>query len=134
MKTMVEMPQSILNDKSNWRYKDASYYMSGHMYRGTSMEAFETIDSCGNCDGARCDTCERREIPAGWELSVETDKLCKALIDDGVPTDVAEDLAYNDFGCKTHWLKWDYDIPENVLKELSSEEQSNDYSFFFLFL
>ena len=122
MKTMVEMPQSILNDKSNWRYKDASYYMSGHMYRGTSMEAFETIDSCGNCDGASCDTCERREIPAGWELSVETDKLCKALINDGVHKDVAEDLAYNDFGCKTHWLKWDYDIPEEVLKELSSEE------------
>ena len=43
MKTKVEMPKSILNDKDNWRFVGTSYYMSGHMYRGTSMEAFETM-------------------------------------------------------------------------------------------
>ena len=31
--------------------------LSGHMYR---YSPFETDDSCGNCDGARCDSC--REI------------------------------------------------------------------------
>ena len=30
-------------------------YMSGHLYRGS---LFETDDSCGNCDGARCDSCK----------------------------------------------------------------------------
>ena len=89
MKTKVEMPKSILNDKDNWRFVGTSYYMSGHMYRGTSMEAFETIDSCGNCDGARCDYCEKREIPAHWALAVESDKLYNALIADGVDEGVA---------------------------------------------
>ena len=28
--------------------------MSGHMYRGS---AYESSDSCGNCDGARCEHC-----------------------------------------------------------------------------
>ena len=31
--------------------------LSGHVYRNSP---FETDDSCGNCDGARCDSC--REI------------------------------------------------------------------------
>ena len=123
MKTKVEMPKSILNDKDNWRFEDTSYYMSGHMYRGTSMEAFETIDSCGNCDGARCDYCEKREIPAHWELAVESDKLFNALVADGVDESVASDLAFNDFGSKTHWLNFDCDIPEEVLKELESQKQ-----------
>lgn len=122
-KIKVEMPESIINDSSNWRYEDTSHYMSGHMYRGTNMEEFETIDSCDNCDGARCDYCEERTIPAHWELSVESDKLYKALMENGVPEDAAADLAYNDFGCKTHWLKWDYEIPEEVLKELSESKE-----------
>ena len=30
---------------------------TGHMYRGTYMEAYESVDNCGTCDGARCDIC-----------------------------------------------------------------------------
>lgn len=31
-------------------------YLSGHLYAHSSME---TSDSCGNCDGGRCDSCEK---------------------------------------------------------------------------
>lgn len=30
---------------------------TGHMYRNSP---YETCDSCGNCDGARCETCRKR--------------------------------------------------------------------------
>lgn len=41
----VEIPAyQIVSDK----------YYSRHLYRGS---AFETSDSCGNCDGANCDDC-----------------------------------------------------------------------------
>lgn len=40
--------------------------LTGHMYRGS---AHETCDSCGNCDGARCDTCTKRYIVYNWATS-----------------------------------------------------------------
>lgn len=37
---------------------------SGHMYRNSP---YETSSSCGNCDGARCDTCKTiYEITDGY--------------------------------------------------------------------
>lgn len=36
-------------------YRDISKSYTGHLYRGSAME---TDSSCGNCDGARCDTCK----------------------------------------------------------------------------
>lgn len=121
-KIKVNMPESILADPSNWTYTEESHYMSGHMYRGTSMEAFETIDSCDNCDGARCDRCEKRTVPAHWELAVNTDELYEALEKAGVDSSVASDLAYNDFGSPTHWLSWDYHPSKDVLKQLEVTE------------
>ena len=117
-KIRVEMPASILADPSNWEWKDKSTYMSGHCYRGTSMEAMETIDSCDNCDGSRCDNCEERTVPEHWELSVYSDDLYDALKETGLGEDAASDLAYNDFGCDTHVLNWDYQPSEEVLHEL----------------
>ena len=34
----------------------SSMELSGHMYKGS---AYETANSCGNCDGARCENCEK---------------------------------------------------------------------------
>lgn len=123
MKTRVEMPESILSDPENWRWEEDSHYMSGHMYRGTAMEAFETIDSCGNCDGARCETCEEKTISAHWEVSVNTDELYEALVATGLEDGVAADLAYNDFGCKTHWLDWDCKPSKEMLKQLEAAKK-----------
>ena len=41
---------------------------TGHMYRNSP---YETSDSCGNCDGARCDTCSKRYIV----VNTNTDEL-----------------------------------------------------------
>lgn len=40
-----------------YTYKDISMSLSGHLCRGSVME---TDNSCGNCDGGRCDSC--REV------------------------------------------------------------------------
>lgn len=122
-KVKVEMPESILVNPDNWVYKEECHYMSGHMYRGTSMEAFESIDSCGTCDGARCDNCEKRTIPAHWELSINTDVLYDALKEAGLDENVASDLAYNDSGSPTHWLTWNYEPSEDVLKQLEAAKK-----------
>lgn len=37
--------------------------LTGHMYYGSP---YETYDSCGNCDGARCETCNKRYIVYNW--------------------------------------------------------------------
>ena len=44
-------------------------YYTGHLYRGAS---YETDDSCGNCDGARCDSCKK----------VTTYEVCHTIIDE----------------------------------------------------
>ena len=58
----------MINVEFNEIYTSMS--LSGHMYRNS---AYETDNSCGNCDGARCDGCHKiyslynrvtdREIP-----------------------------------------------------------------------
>ena len=35
------------------------YEYTGHLYYGSP---YETCDRCGNCDGARCDTCHKVEV------------------------------------------------------------------------
>lgn len=123
MKIKVEMPQKIINNRNNWTHDGSRYYMSNHMYRGTMMEVFESIDDCRNCDGAWCDGCVKIEIPPKWSISPTSDDLYNALIEDGVDKQVASDLAYNDFGSKTHYLNWDYEIPEDVLKDLTTPDK-----------
>ena len=117
-KVRVEMPEAILANPNNWYWEDTSYYMSHHMYRGTSMEAFETISTCGNCDGSRCDGCEKKEIPAHWNLSIPSDELYEALVNAGVDESAASDLAYDDMPSKTHSLNWDYRPSKEMLKTL----------------
>lgn len=39
---------------------------SGHMYAGSP---YETADSCGNCDGAKCETCKPRWIVEDYSKS-----------------------------------------------------------------
>ena len=45
-------------------YEDNSLIVSivktGHIYYNTSMEAYECVDNCGTCDGAKCDFCRTK--------------------------------------------------------------------------
>ena len=45
-----------------WTRKHVEYYYSNHIY---AHSAFETANSCGNCDGGECDGCT--EV---WEVNV----------------------------------------------------------------
>lgn len=51
---------SFINEygyEQSYSWKEVTMSLSGHLWRGSSME---TDDSCGNCDGGRCNSC--REI------------------------------------------------------------------------
>lgn len=58
--------------------------LSGHMYRGSS---YETSNSCGNCDGARCDDCEpmytiyNKETGEDIPLYIEDPSILRRLTD-----------------------------------------------------
>ena len=49
-----EYEDRIEIDGEAWRKKALEKSLSGHLYHGSAME---TSSSCGNCDGANCDTC-----------------------------------------------------------------------------
>lgn len=38
-------------------YKLGYVEKTGHYYKRLHMEAYESVDNCGTCDGACCDTC-----------------------------------------------------------------------------
>lgn len=58
-----------------WCRKWIDHYRSGHIYRHSTME---TADSCGNCDGAKCeDCCEQWKVGIMRVPETETEmELC----------------------------------------------------------
>lgn len=61
-----------------WIRKYIETYLSGHIYAHSDME---TADSCGNCDGGKCDGCHMV-----WEVTVmslprtkEQEELCNRI-------------------------------------------------------
>ena len=92
---------------------------TGHLYRNSP---YESDDSCGNCDGARCDICKEIIIPADIECSIQCDKLEQMLLDKNVPKDVAEFLTYDDSG-KTKYKGYRLIFPDaSRLKEKYPEK------------
>lgn len=68
-----------------YTWKKMTMRLSGHLWSGSAME---TDDSCGNCDGARCDSCRKVwdvhkwgkpkpyiDPETGWHLWNYQDKL-----------------------------------------------------------
>lgn len=93
-------------EESDWDIGYVRKEYSGHIYYGS---AFESADSCGTCDGARCETCREVVTDDVLEFSCETDKLKKYLMDAGAPEDVAVEFAYSDSvgsHYKGYYLKW----------------------------
>lgn len=90
-----------------WYYMMERKHYSGHLYRNSP---YESDDSCGNCDGARCDYCKEIIEPADIECSIQCDKLEKILLDSGVPKDVAEFFTYDD-SCKTRYNGYRFVFP-----------------------
>lgn len=69
-------------------------HMSGHLYRNSP---FETDNSCGNCNGARCETCIAIPDPPHWEASLYSNIYYNALLKAGLPEDEASGIVYDDF-------------------------------------
>ncbi len=60
-------------------YKELEQYLSGHLYRRSE---YESDNSCGNCDGARCDSCELITVVTLYSEPQESvqGKICKLKI------------------------------------------------------
>ena len=101
--------------KEHWEMTDEWHYMSHHCHRGSPIE---TDWDCGNCDGARCDGCQKVIVPSHLEFSCVCTELEEMLLKKGVPKDVAKGITYDDFykPSKTGYsLLWP---TETMLREL----------------
>lgn len=82
------------------------YHYTGHTHYNSP---FESDDSCGTCDGAKCDICKKITEDPCLECSVPCDKLEQICIEKGCPADIVKDLVYDDFyrpaksGWDIHW-------------------------------
>lgn len=69
-------------------------HYTGHLYRNSP---YETDDSCGNCDGARCDYCKLVTEPAHYECSVPVNILEDILNKHfDITDDCRSELVYGD--------------------------------------
>ena len=48
--------------------KELTSFLTGHLHLGS---AFETFDSCGNCNGARCNACYRKYEISKYDIPVD---------------------------------------------------------------
>lgn len=47
---------------------------TGHQYYGTSMMAYESVDNCGTCDGARCGSCQTYYVVEDYDTEKQVYK------------------------------------------------------------
>lgn len=108
----IEIPEKYIKNEW-WDYRPEEFRYSGHMYYNSP---FETCDSCGNCDGARCDYCREIKIPEHYEIAIPSDALediLKEITD--LPDGCVHELVYDDFKSYTIYNNKVYRIcwPEN---------------------
>ena len=87
---------NTFGNEERYTYKTLEQCLSGHLYRGSDIE---TDTTCGNCDGARCDSCEvvttvtlysePEEYDQGWGFHVSCKPIKWKRFDD-----VDEAIAY----------------------------------------
>lgn len=121
MKTRLTLSQATIENPGFWRKTDATFYYSGHCYRNSP---FETSDSCANCDGARCEYCRKIEVAATYEFCSYSDVVYNDLVKQGIDKEIASDIAYSDYPCKTHYLSYPDEIPEKTKKLIETPDAS----------
>lgn len=90
----IKIPDSFLKEEW-WDLRPEEIKLTGHMYFNSP---FETCDSCGNCDGARCDYCRELKIPAHYEVAIPSDQLVDILKEiTDLPEALIHDLVYDDY-------------------------------------
>lgn len=91
---MITLNIIRFTEESDWDIGSAHRELTGHIYYGS---AIESADSCGTCDGAKCDCCHEVLTNEILEFSCESDKLKEYLIRAGAPEEIASEFAYSDF-------------------------------------
>lgn len=120
MKVRVTLSDNLINNPAFWEKRGESFYYSGHCHRGS---AFETDDTCGNCDGANCANCRKVIVESHYNFVCYTDVIYKDLVSQGIDKEVAADLAYSDWGCRTHYLSTPTDIPEETRLKIETPDK-----------
>lgn len=124
-KMTVEILDKVL-DPQYWCLMGERVRYTGHLYRNSP---YESDDSCGNCDGARCDTCQKIIIPADIDCSIQCDKLEKMLLEVGIPKDVASFFTYDDSG-KMYYQGYYFIWPTaQMLKDKYPDKYKEIYTF-----
>lgn len=101
-----------------WSIEGSRTEYSHHIYRNSP---FESCDSCGTCDGARCEDCRKIITPAYINFSASSDVLYGWLIEMNIPKDVAEELVFSDTCGSTYkgyYLAW----PSETMLEVQYPE------------
>ena len=101
-----------------WTPEQPTVEYSGHMYFGSP---FESADSCGTCNGAKCDYCHKIVTPSCWSFSTYSDTLYKWVLEEGVPEDIAKELVYSDY-CRHSYKGYNLVWPTEEMLEESHPE------------
>ena len=120
MKTRVTLTESLINNPAFWEKTGESFYYSGHCHRGS---AFETDDTCSNCNGANCEWCKKVIVKPHYSFICYTDTIYHNLVSQGIDKEVAADLAYSDWPCKTHCLSYPTEIPEETRNKIETPDK-----------
>ena len=119
MKQKVYLSKELQENPAFWEKQSSSFYYSGHCNRGS---AFEKDNTCGNCDGANCAWCKKVITEPHYEFVSYTDTIYKDLIKQGIDREIASDLAYSDYPCKTHYLVKPTEIPDHVKNKIETPD------------
>ena len=120
MKTRVTLSDSLINNPAFWEKTEETFYYSGHCHRGSAIEA---DDTCDNCDGANCDWCKKFVVNAHYQFRCYSDVIYHDLLSQGIDKEAAADLAYSDWGCKTHYIAYPTEIPEETRKKIDTPDK-----------
>lgn len=110
---VIDIINRVANEKF-WKLECAKGYYSHHLYVNSPHE---TSDSCGNCDGASCDSCSWVKVPAHFACGIPYDVLFQWLLEENVPEDNISRLINNHI-IDGYQLVWP---TETMLKETHPE-------------
>jgi len=71
--------------------KICSIEKTGHVYYGTSMMQYESVDNCGTCNGTKCAICKDKYIVENFALD-ESEKALEEILYSGYDKKKAEEF------------------------------------------
>lgn len=118
----VDILEDVLDEKYWSFYNLERVEYTGHCYY---KSPYESCDSCGNCDGARCDVCKEIKIPPKLECAIVCTDLEEILTKKGLPEDVVGFFTYDD-SCRTVYQGYHFTFPTDELLKKRYPEKYNE--------